>query len=173
MFRQLSRTFLRQARQRPAALTTSAFYRMPPKTMTIDDNFDPKMIEEQIAKIKAGIEEDKLKEQIQEEIEENENLKKPEFTSEDKRGEFKAETSKLLNIVAESLYSDSQVFIREFVANCSDAIEKARLDHGVDKEFLIQVKTNKTNNTITFIQRHRHGPNRCGGAARNHRPFRQ
>lgn len=39
---------------------------------------------------------------------------------------FKAETKKLLNIVAKSLYTDSEVFIRELISNASDACEKLR-----------------------------------------------
>ena len=40
--------------------------------------------------------------------------------------EFQAETRKLLDIVACSLYSDKQVFIRELISNASDALEKLR-----------------------------------------------
>jgi hypothetical protein len=40
--------------------------------------------------------------------------------------EFQAETRKLLDIVASSLYSDKDVFVREIVSNCSDALEKLR-----------------------------------------------
>ncbi|EFA77590.1 heat shock protein Hsp90 family protein [Heterostelium album PN500] len=40
--------------------------------------------------------------------------------------QFQAETQKLLHIVAESLYTEREVFIRELVSNASDAIEKAR-----------------------------------------------
>lgn len=40
--------------------------------------------------------------------------------------EFKAETRKLLEIVANSLYSDNEVFIRELISNASDALEKFR-----------------------------------------------
>ncbi|SBT35151.1 heat shock protein 90, putative [Plasmodium ovale wallikeri] len=40
--------------------------------------------------------------------------------------EFKAETKKLLQIVAHSLYTDKEVFIRELISNSSDAIEKLR-----------------------------------------------
>ena len=38
--------------------------------------------------------------------------------------EFKAETKKLLDIVAKSIYTDKEVFIRELLSNCSDALEK-------------------------------------------------
>ena len=40
--------------------------------------------------------------------------------------EFQAETRKLLDIVARSLYSEKEVFIRELISNSSDAIEKVR-----------------------------------------------
>ena len=38
--------------------------------------------------------------------------------------EFKAETKKLLDIVAKSIYTDKEVFVRELLSNCSDALEK-------------------------------------------------
>lgn len=40
--------------------------------------------------------------------------------------EFKAETKKLLHIVAHSLYSQREVFVRELISNASDALEKLR-----------------------------------------------
>ncbi|XP_053398754.1 heat shock protein 75 kDa, mitochondrial-like [Mercenaria mercenaria] len=40
--------------------------------------------------------------------------------------EFQAETRKLLDIVARSLYSEKEVFIRELISNSSDALEKLR-----------------------------------------------
>ncbi|MBN3322750.1 TRAP1 protein, partial [Atractosteus spatula] len=40
--------------------------------------------------------------------------------------EFQAETKKLLDIVARSLYSEKEVFIRELISNGSDALEKMR-----------------------------------------------
>lgn len=39
---------------------------------------------------------------------------------------FKAETKKLLDIVAKSIYTDKEVFVRELMSNCSDALEKQR-----------------------------------------------
>jgi TNF receptor-associated protein 1 len=44
--------------------------------------------------------------------------------------EFKAETRKILDIVAKSLYTDKEVFIRELVSNASDACEKLRFMQG-------------------------------------------
>lgn len=40
---------------------------------------------------------------------------------------FQAETKQLLNIVANSIYTDKHVFLRELLSNASDALEKARL----------------------------------------------
>ncbi|XP_060116696.1 heat shock protein 75 kDa, mitochondrial [Heteronotia binoei] len=40
--------------------------------------------------------------------------------------EFQAETKKLLDIVARSLYSEKEVFVRELISNGSDALEKMR-----------------------------------------------
>jgi len=40
--------------------------------------------------------------------------------------QFKTETKKLLDIVAKSLYTDKEVFLRELLSNASDAIEKQR-----------------------------------------------
>ena len=40
--------------------------------------------------------------------------------------QFQAETRQLLDIVARSLYSEKEVFIRELISNASDAVEKMR-----------------------------------------------
>ncbi len=39
---------------------------------------------------------------------------------------FQAETRRILDIVANSLYTDKEVFLRELISNASDALEKAR-----------------------------------------------
>ena len=49
-----------------------------------------------------------------------ENKKKKESLS------FQAEVSKLLDIVANSLYSEREIFLRELISNSADACEKLR-----------------------------------------------
>lgn len=75
--------------------------------------------------------------------------------------EFQAETRMLLDIVARSLYSDKEVFIRELISNASDALEKFRYlsVSGVpettnlvetDRPLEIRLVTDKQNRTLTF-----------------------
>lgn len=68
---------------------------------------------------------------------------------------FQAETKKLLQIVAKSLYTDKDVFIRELLSNCSDAIEKQRFmtltgkSNSIDP-LQINVITNEAKHQIIF-----------------------
>jgi len=39
---------------------------------------------------------------------------------------FEAETSRLLDIVAHSLYSEKEIFLRELISNASDACDRLR-----------------------------------------------
>lgn len=64
----------------------------------------------------------------------------------------------LLEIVAKSLYSEKEVFIRELISNASDALEKFRylavsgdnkIDDG-DRPLEIHISTDKHNRTITI-----------------------
>ncbi|KAI9030338.1 heat shock protein Hsp90 family protein [Hyaloraphidium curvatum] len=74
---------------------------------------------------------------------------------------FKAETKRLLDIVAHSLYTDREVFVRELASNASDACEKLRylilsdpsaLDYGVEHQKLeINISVDKPNG-IFIIQ---------------------
>ncbi|XP_025421463.1 heat shock protein 75 kDa, mitochondrial [Sipha flava] len=70
--------------------------------------------------------------------------------------EFQAETRMLLDIVAKSLYSEKEVFIRELVSNASDALEKLRylsLTEGKSHDLgnlEINITTDKTNRILTI-----------------------
>ena len=69
--------------------------------------------------------------------------------------EFQAEVGKILNIVANSLYSDKEIFIREYISNASDACDKLRYAQLKDptlmkkgEEFKILVTANKNKNVL-------------------------
>lgn len=47
---------------------------------------------------------------------------------------FKAETKSLLDIVAKSLYSEPEVFVRELVSNAADALEKLRYQQATNQQ---------------------------------------
>ncbi|XP_038618711.1 heat shock protein 75 kDa, mitochondrial [Tachyglossus aculeatus] len=68
--------------------------------------------------------------------------------------EFQAETKKLLDIVARSLYSEKEVFIRELISNSSDALEKLRhklISEGQAlPELEIHLQTDSEKGTITI-----------------------
>lgn len=75
--------------------------------------------------------------------------------------EFQAETRMLLDIVARSLYSESEVFIRELISNGSDALEKFRYvmntagdQEGqyeqVDRPLQILIESNKQESILTI-----------------------
>ncbi|KAK0183287.1 hypothetical protein PV327_001342 [Microctonus hyperodae] len=85
------------------------------------------------------------------------NTEKP--TGAGVKHEFQSETRMLLDIVAKSLYSDKEVFIRELISNGSDALEKLRylrlsknlsVDEGGDRNLEIHIATDKQNRTLTI-----------------------
>lgn len=93
---------------------------------------------------------------------ETDAVKKEETPSEKSVGpvhkhEFMAETKQLLNIVAKSLYSENEVFIRELVSNSSDALEKLKYEQlsqqNIDSQSIpyeIQLTANDITNTLTI-----------------------
>uniref|UniRef100_A0A8C2ZF48 TNF receptor-associated protein 1 n=1 Tax=Cyclopterus lumpus TaxID=8103 RepID=A0A8C2ZF48_CYCLU len=68
--------------------------------------------------------------------------------------EFQAETKKLLDIVARSLYSEKEVFIRELISNGSDALEKLRhklmTADGETAQMEIHLQTDGAKGTFTI-----------------------
>eukprot|EP00697_Spironema_sp_BW2_P012618 gnl/Spiro4/29216_TR14287_c0_g1_i1.p1 gnl/Spiro4/29216_TR14287_c0_g1~~gnl/Spiro4/29216_TR14287_c0_g1_i1.p1 ORF type:complete len:739 (+),score=205.49 gnl/Spiro4/29216_TR14287_c0_g1_i1:105-2321(+) len=72
-----------------------------------------------------------------------------------KKHTFQAETRQLLNIVASSLYTDKEIFIRELISNASDALEKARYLQLTNSKLVdadlpleIHIFTNEADNTL-------------------------
>lgn len=71
--------------------------------------------------------------------------------------EFQAEVSRLLDIVAHSLYSDREIFLRELISNASDACDRLRyaaltdpaLTAG-DSDFYIEIATDADAKTLTL-----------------------
>ena len=69
--------------------------------------------------------------------------------------EFQAEVSKLLDLVANSLYSEREIFLRELISNSADACEKLRYEAvskknilGDNKDFKINIRFSKKNKII-------------------------
>ena len=72
--------------------------------------------------------------------------------------DFQAEVTKLLHIVANSLYSEKEVFLRELISNASDACDRLRylaLTHpnltANDPEFRIHIEVDKKARTLSVI----------------------
>ena len=70
--------------------------------------------------------------------------------------EFQTETRKLLDIVAHSIYTDKEVFLRELVSNASDALEKRRYHRSLGSSqedagaLEISIEANKDAKTLTI-----------------------
>ncbi|MGN1393784.1 MAG: molecular chaperone HtpG [Succinivibrionaceae bacterium] len=74
----------------------------------------------------------------------------------EKRG-FQTEVKQLLKLLANSLYSNKEVFLRELISNASDAIDKLRFTaledpsvYGDDPELRIRLSVDKDNKTLTI-----------------------
>jgi molecular chaperone HtpG len=68
---------------------------------------------------------------------------------------FQAEVSRLLDIVAHSLYSDKRIFLRELIANASDACDKLRFEAltrpelAGDGDYTVEVGVDSKAHTVT------------------------
>ena len=69
---------------------------------------------------------------------------------------FRAEVSRLLDIVVHSLYSEKEIFLRELISNASDACDKLRYEAvtqpeltGDDPDFQIKISIDKKARSIT------------------------
>jgi len=70
---------------------------------------------------------------------------------------FQAEVSKLLDLMANSLYSEREIFLRELISNSADACEKLRYEAlskkgllGKEKELEINIRVSKKKKIITI-----------------------
>ncbi|HPG36183.1 MAG TPA: molecular chaperone HtpG [bacterium] len=70
---------------------------------------------------------------------------------------FKAETKKLLDLMINSIYTNREIFLRELISNCSDAIDKLKFKSLTAPElikdggdFEIWIETDKEQKTLTI-----------------------
>jgi molecular chaperone HtpG len=71
--------------------------------------------------------------------------------------EFQAETSRLLNLVINSLYTTKDIFLRELISNASDALDRLRFEQVTNPEIVpddhvaeIRIEPNVENRTLTI-----------------------
>jgi molecular chaperone HtpG len=68
---------------------------------------------------------------------------------------FQAEVSELLNLMVHSVYSETDIFLRELVSNASDACDKLRYEAIANPSLIgddplkIRIRPDKANNTLT------------------------
>ena len=70
---------------------------------------------------------------------------------------FKAESQKVLDMMINSIYTNKEIFLRELLSNCSDALDKLyfkSLNGGLNgmtrEDFKIEIEVNKENRTLTI-----------------------
>src|ERR1700746_703506 len=69
---------------------------------------------------------------------------------------FQAEVSELLHLMVHSVYSETDIFLRELISNASDACDKLRYEAIAKPELIgdgtppkIRIQPNKKSNTLT------------------------
>ena len=74
--------------------------------------------------------------------------------------QFKAESKKLLDLMINSIYTNREIFLRELISNCSDAIDKRHFmsltDSKMAAEFSITLVPDKAARTLAITD------NGCG-----------
>ena len=93
---------------------------------------------------------------------------------------FQAEVSELLHLMVHSVYSETDIFLRELISNASDACDKLRYEAIAKPELIadgdapkIRIMPDKKADTLHDRRyRHRHGPAGADRQSRHHRPLR-